>query len=212
MGKRREPRKVVQVPVRIFGTDAHGKIFSENVTALDVSQSGARLGGVRSQIKLDEIVGLTYGKSKVHFRMKWAARAGSPREGQIGLLNLSPEKPFWDFPLPHGIAVDNFRSAVERRRSPRMKCSVSVELHPPGQTVIWGKGSDLSVGGCFVEMPIPLPVETGFAMALWLGETKLRLHGQVASTSPGFGIGVRFTDVSPETQEFLRRHMEGIAS
>ncbi len=212
MGKRREPRKAVEVPVRIFGTDAHGKIFSENVTALDVSQSGARLGGVRSQIKVDEIVGLTCGKSKVHFRMKWAATAGSPSEGQIGLLNLSPEKPFWGFPLPHGIAADNFRSAVERRRSPRMKCSISVELHRDGQPVIWGKASDLSVGGCFVEMPIPLPVETGFAMALWLGETKLRLHGQVASTSPGFGIGVRFTGVSPETQEFLRRHMEGIAS
>ena len=93
-----------------------------------------------------------------------------------------------------------------------MKCSISVELHCDGQPVIWGKASDLSVGGCFVEMPIPLPVETGFAMALWLGETKVRLHGQVASTSPGFGIGVRFTGVSPETQEFLRRHMEGITS
>ena len=117
MGKRREPRKVVEVPVRIFGTDAHGKIFSENVTALDVSQSGARLGGVRSQIKVDEIVGLTYGKSKVHFRMKWAGSTGSPSEGQVGLLNLSPEKPLWDFPLPHGIVADNFRSAVERRIS-----------------------------------------------------------------------------------------------
>jgi hypothetical protein len=200
------------VPVRILGTDAHGKIFSENVTALDVSQSGTRLGGLRSQIKVDEIVGLTYGKSKVHFRMKWAGPAGSPSEGQVGLLNLSPEKPFWDFPLPHGMAADTFRSAVERRRSPRVKCSISVELNRDGQPVIWGKASDLSVGGCFVEMPIPLPVETGFAIALWLGETKLRLQGQVASTSPGFVIGVRFTDVSPETQELLQRHMEGIAS
>ncbi|PYV59269.1 MAG: hypothetical protein DMG98_05965 [Acidobacteria bacterium] len=42
-----------------------------------------------------------------------------------------------------------------------MKCSISVELHCDGQPVIWGKASDLSVGGCFVEMPIPLPVETG---------------------------------------------------
>ena len=70
-----------------MGRTPNGKIFSENVTAPDVSQSGARLGGVRSQIKVDEIVGLTYGKSKVHFRMKWAAAAGSPSEGQIGLLN-----------------------------------------------------------------------------------------------------------------------------
>jgi hypothetical protein len=211
MGKRREPRKTVEVPVRIFGTDVHGKIFSENVTALDVSQGGARLGGVRAQLKVDEIIGLTYGKSKVHFRMKWAGAAGSHSEGQVGLLNLNPEKPLWDFPLPHGIVADTFRSAVDRRHSPRVKCSISVELHRDGQPVIWGKASDLSVGGCFVEMPIPLPVEpispsrSGWAKPL-------RVQGQVASTSPGFGIGVRFSNVSPKTQDFLQRHMEGMAS
>jgi len=43
MGKRREPRKPEEVPVRIFGTDRAGKIFSENVSTLDISQNGARL-------------------------------------------------------------------------------------------------------------------------------------------------------------------------
>jgi len=33
----------------------------------------------------------------------------------------------------------------------------------------------------------------------------------VASSSPGFGIGVRFTNISPESQESLRRHMQIIA-
>ena len=51
MGKRREPRKPIEVPVRIFGTDSGGKIFSENVTTVDVSHSGAKLGGVRARVK-----------------------------------------------------------------------------------------------------------------------------------------------------------------
>ena len=162
-------------------------------------------------LKVDEIIGLTYGKSKVHFKVKWAGEPGSPREGEIGLLNLTPEKPLWDFPLPSG-AMDDFRFAdKDRRQSARVKCSISAELHPVGQPVIWGKVSDLSLGGCFVEMPIPLPVNTKFEVALWLGETKLRLKGEVASASPGFGIGVRFTNVSPENQESLRRHMQIIA-
>ena len=46
MGKRREPRKAIEVQVRIFGTDSDGKIFSENVRTLDVSHSGVLLGGV----------------------------------------------------------------------------------------------------------------------------------------------------------------------
>ena len=208
MGKRREPRKPLALPVRIFGTDRGGRIFSENVTTADVSQNGAKLTGVRAALKVDEIIGLTYGKSKVNFKVKWAGEPGSPREGEIGLLNLTPEKPLWDFPLPSG-AMDDFRFAdKDRRQSARVKCSISAELHPVGQPVIWGKVSDLSLGGCFVEMPIPLPVNTKFEVALWLGVTKLRLKGEVASASPGFGIGVRFTNVSPESQESLRRHMQ----
>src|SRR5438128_11914277 len=108
MGKRREPRKPVALPVRIFGTDRGGRIFSENVIAADVSQNGAKLTGVRAALKSDEIIGLTYGKNRVHFRVKWAGEPGSPREGEIGLLNLTPEKPFWDFPLPSGV-MDDFR-------------------------------------------------------------------------------------------------------
>jgi hypothetical protein len=208
MGQRREPRKPIDVPLRIFGTDSGGKIFSENVTTVDVSQNGAKLGGVRARVKVDEIIGATYGKNKVHFRVKWAGEPGSPKDGQIGLLNLTPEKPFWDFPLPSG-AIDDFRFAdKDRRQSARVKCSIAAELYPVGQPVIWCKVSDLSLGGCFVEMPIPLRVDTKFEVALWLGETKLRLKGEVASTSPGFGIGVRFKNVSPDNLEFLRRHIQ----
>ena len=208
MGKRREARKPLALPVRIFGTDRGGRMFSENVTTAELSQNGAKLTGVRAALKVDEIIGLTYGKIKVHFKVKWVGQPGSPGEGEIGLLNLTPEKPLWDFPLPSG-AMDNFRFAdKDRRQSARVKCSISAELHPVGQPVIWGKVSDLSLGGCFVEMPIPLPVNTKFEVALWLGETKLRLKGEVASSSPGFGIGVRFTNISPESQESLRRHMQ----
>src|SRR3989442_6881850 len=103
MGKRREARPPRALTVRIFGTDRGGRIFSENVTTADVSQNGAKLTGVRAALKVNEIIGLTYGKSKVHFRVKWAGEPGSPREGEIGLLNLTPEKPLWNFPLPSGV-------------------------------------------------------------------------------------------------------------
>jgi len=106
--------------------------------------------------------------------------------------------------------MDNFRPTQERRQTARVKCSISVELHPAGQPVIWGKASDLSMGGCFVEMPIPLPVNIQLDVALWLGETKLRLHGEVASASPGFGVGVRFTQLSAAVLDYLRQHIATI--
>ena len=210
MGKRREPRKPVQLPVRIFGTDSTGRIFSESVTTIDISQNGAKLSGVQAKIKIDELIGVSVGSNKVHFRVKWVGDPGSPIEGQIGLLNLTPDKPLWQLSLPGG-ASDDFRQAFkDRRRYVRVKCSISAELHPFGQPVIWGKATDLNVGGCFVEMPIALKVDTAFEIAIWLGETKLRLNGEVASSAPGFGVGVRFVNTSPTDRDALERHVASL--
>ena len=212
MGKRSEPRKQVQVPVRIFGTDRQGRIFSETVATVDVSRSGVKLSGVKAQLQVDEIIGLTCGTNKVHFRVKWAGQQGSPTEGQIGLLNLTPERPLWDLHLPLGV-MDTFRPEFhgERRKTPRMKCDVPVELRPEGEANMWGKASDISLGGCFVEMPIPLKPDTKFEIALWIGETKVRLRGEVASTAPGFGIGVRFVNVGAQERERLAKHIDALA-
>lgn len=210
-GKRCEPRKPVEVSVRIFGTDRDGKIFSEAVTSADLSHHGARLRGLKARLKVDEVIGITYGRNKAHFRVKWVGAPGSPAEGQVGLLNLTPEKQLWEMPLPHG-EIDGFQSTAsnDRRQWPRVKCSISVEMQPTGQTSIRGRASDLSQGGCFVEMGSPLPLETKLEILLWLGGAKVRLQGSVASGSPGFGIGVRFHNVSPKDREFLQGHLKSL--
>ena len=214
MGKRREPRKATQVSVRIFGTDRDGKIFSENVSTVDISHSGVKLTGIRAKLQNEEIIGLTYGRNKVHFRVQWVGERNTPLDGQVGLINLTPEKPLWDFPLPEGY-IDNFQHqetrAGDRRKSPRVRCDVSVELRVPGASNIWGKASDLSVGGCFVEMPAPLPVNSPVEIFLWLNQTKVRLQGSVASAAPGFGIGVRFLNVNPQDRELLSGFVQVLA-
>lgn len=77
------------MPVRIFGSDVDGKIFSEKVTTTTVSNQGVRLDGVRARLNVDEIVGLTYGNNKVHRRVKWAGTPGTSAEGAVGLVNLT---------------------------------------------------------------------------------------------------------------------------
>jgi hypothetical protein len=211
LGKRREPRKTVEVPVRIFGTDSDGKIFSENVHTLDVSHGGVLLAGVRAKLNIDEIIGLTYRAHKVHFRVKRLGSQGLPTGTCVGLVNLTPERPLWDFPLPEA-AMDNFRpeSLGDRRKSPRVRCHVSVELRAAGEPTMWGKASDLSIGGCFVEMLIPLKEGCNFEISLWLAETKVKLQASVASTAPGFGIGVRFVDVPPQDKTLLSSFLQTV--
>jgi hypothetical protein len=55
---------------------------------------------LKAKLQLDEIIGLTYGKNKGHFRVKWMGTPGTVTEGIMGLVNLNPCKPMWDFPVP----------------------------------------------------------------------------------------------------------------
>jgi PilZ domain len=205
MGKRREPRKEIRVPVRIFGTDSSGEIFSEKVFTVNVSQQGVELSGVRARPSVDEIIGLTYGTTKAHFRVKWVGQLGSAMAGRMGLLNLSPEKSLWDFPLPPPGFDVSVRDARDRRASPRLKCASSVEVYVTGETApIRSRTSDLSLGGCFLEMPNPLPKGTQIRIALWVKEFKLWAGAQVVTSTPGFGIGVKFTEMTNQDRNELK--------
>ncbi len=213
MGQRQESRKEIRLPVRIFGTDDHGRAFSEKVFTVDISRRGAKLTGVQCQIKAGEIIGMAYGSSKGRFFVKWVGQLNTPQEGQVGLQNASPEKSIWDFPLPDA-GIDEFgrqSGGAERRQHPRLKCVTSLELHPQGETApIWGKAVDLSAGGCFVEMPIPLKQGTLLKVGLWIGESKLWLNGKVVNSRPGFGIGIQFVGVSQEDAERLKQFLRSM--
>jgi len=211
MGKRREPRKVIRVAVRIFGTDSSGQIFSEQVFTLNVSRQGVELSGVQAQPNLDEIVGLTYGVTKAHFRVKWVGQRGSAMAGRMGLLNLSPEKSLWDFPLPPPGFDESVRDARDRRASSRVKCTNSVEVYPTGEPApIRTRTSDLSVGGCFLEMPTPLAKGRQIRIALWVKEFKLWANGEVVTSTPGFGIGVKFTEMTEQDRNQLKQFLESL--
>jgi hypothetical protein len=213
MGERREARKEIRLPVRVFGTDAVGRTFSENVFTVDVSHEGARLTGVQAQIKAGETIGLAYGQGKGRFVVKWTGRANTPQQGEIGLQNVAPSKPLWDFALPPP-AFDSFRGQTkgpERRKHPRMKSTNSVELHPEDQPApIWGRATDLSVGGCFVEMQIPLRVGSKVRVGIWVNETKLWATGKVVNSRPGFGTGIQFTELSEADSDRLQQFLRSI--
>ena len=210
MGNRRQPRVEKNLQLRIFGTDAEGRIFSEKVATLNVSQSGVAVSGVKAKLRLDEIVGLSHGQSKSQFRIKWMGQAGSPSEGHLGLLNVNAEKPFWDFELPKP-APDTFQQgALERRKHARIRCATSVELHPEGSALIWGKASDLSLGGCYIEMGIPLLQSTKVRVGIWVGEKKCWAVGKVTNSTPGFGFGIQFTEIGDNDSQLLTDFLKTI--
>ena len=66
-GKPHESR----LPVEIKGTDKAGKAFEDLAHTLDVTAVGARLGGIRHELNLQDEVTVFYRQRKMQFRVVW---------------------------------------------------------------------------------------------------------------------------------------------
>jgi len=215
MVSRREPRKDIRVPVRIFGTDIAGKAFNENVFTVNVSRGGAMVVEIKTQLKVGEIIGLSYGKAKSRYEVRWVGQPGGSDQNLAGLQNVKADEIVWDFPLPAGGTDDPTRTRAlnERRENPRRKCSLSVELHPASaDNRAWGRVADISAGGCFVEMPSPFKEGTQVRLALWIQDKKVWALGKVAVSRPGSGIGIQFLEMKEEDRAELKRFVDSLPS
>ena len=100
---------------------------------------------------------------------------------------------------------------TERRKHPRYHCQNSIEIHIHNGASFWGTVADLSLGGCYAEMAIPLPAGTKLKAAIWFGEAKAWSECEVAHSTPGFGVGIRFTQIAEPDLNGMRRFLESLA-
>ena len=83
-----------------------------------------------------------------------------------------------------------------------------VELRPEGSTIPIGAAtSDLSLGGCYIEMTFTLAKDTRLEMTLQIDGTLLAI-ARVVTCDPNFGNGFVFEKMLPEDVEELRRFLE----
>jgi len=96
----------------------------------------------------------------------------------------------------------------DRREHPRVKVRATVELRREGNEVpIGGATSDISLGGCYIEMMFTLAKDTKLVITIKIDGTLLAL-GMVVTCDPNVGNGIKFTKMLPEDQEELRRYLE----
>jgi c-di-GMP-binding flagellar brake protein YcgR len=97
-------------------------------------------------------------------------------------------------------------NAGNRRGELRFPCKIGAEVYRLG-TSIPNRCmlSDISEGGCYVEMPSPLSGQSGVEILVRTSDMKFKIRGQVLATHPGFGMGVRFMfRDTAEREEILR--------
>ncbi|MGA8344564.1 MAG: PilZ domain-containing protein [Candidatus Sulfotelmatobacter sp.] len=115
-------------------------------------------------------------------------------------------------PFAPDLFSPNFGS--DRRRNPRIKCFVAVELRvDETPTPIWGNLSNTSVGGCLVETANPVKPGAKVAIGLWVPNGKIwvkgfALSGVVTRNGPANGVRVRFDGMAPAERESLRQFVK----
>jgi hypothetical protein len=104
--------------------------------------------------------------------------------------------------------------AQDRRRHPRIKCFVAVELCVnASEAPIWGNLSNTSLGGCQVETAAEISGGAKVEIGLWVASGKiwvkgLALNGVVTRSAPAAGVRIRFGAMDPAEKENLRQFLK----
>jgi hypothetical protein len=104
----------------------------------------------------------------------------------------------------------------DRRKHPRIKCFVAVELRVDDAiSPIWGNLSNTSAGGCLVETAHPVKPGAKVEIGLWVPNGKIwvkgfALTGIVTRSGPANCVRVRFDGMSPGERESLRQFLKFI--
>lgn len=104
--------------------------------------------------------------------------------------------------------------STDRRKHPRIKCFVAVELRvDEAQTPIWGNLANTGVGGCLVETASPVKPGAKVEIGLWVPNGKIWvkgfiLSGVVTRSGPATGVRVRFDAMLPAERESLRQFLK----
>ena len=99
MKKPREQRIRLKLPVRVWGMDGNGKLFSKDAHTVDITPVGARLEGDLSLLHRGSVIGVECGRSRSRFRVVWVGPRGKGHQPQIGIRCLEPGKYIWGVPL-----------------------------------------------------------------------------------------------------------------
>jgi hypothetical protein len=214
MGRRKEPRKEARLPAKLWGTDGSGRPFIDPVFTRNVSTDGVLIEGIQQSLQPGDSVGLTCGSKKGRFKVAWVGQPDTARAGQVGLESTTKGKCIFDVPVePSGPDPFVHSGSGERRQFPRLECSAGVEIRAEGiVTPIRGTLADISFGGCYVQMMMPLRVGSKVEVTIWLDAAKITTAGMVTSSHPGFGLGIKFIGMLPADRERLRAYLKAHAA
>jgi hypothetical protein len=89
LNRRQSPRRKMVLPVKVSIDKT-----THLAHTIDITNVGARLGALRTQLQPGAIISLQRGSKKAKFRVEWI-RELAPNELQAGIESVEPQDNFW---------------------------------------------------------------------------------------------------------------------
>jgi c-di-GMP-binding flagellar brake protein YcgR len=182
--RRRNIRIPVQIPVAIRSLES---IAASNVTTSDLSEGGMAVSiPKRNRPTGQWQVSFTLPGSQGGFELTAEfAWEGTSAQAGLRFMEVSPEDARR---LQDWIARN---SPDAEQDDPPVRCQLT----------------DLSMGGCYLEIQSPFPVSTRVTLSMRAGTMEFRAEGVVRVMHPDRGMGVEFTQATPQHREGLEKFL-----
>jgi hypothetical protein len=218
-----------QVAVIVRGVDSHGYPFMQTAQAIRFSRTSVELAGIDCLNGAADVVTLECNRRRCRYRVAWIGCDKDGRAGHARLESLDPisfifdsENELLSDPLhlsvpeaPKPISVKNVaisRTQTERRRYERYSWGANAQVRKkgvPANTLC--KVTDISLGGCYIELMMPFPEGTPIELDLFWQDRKLTLDARVATSHPAIGMGVSFFGFAEDQYRLLQQLIENLS-
>ena len=183
--RRRNSRVAVQIPVTLQNPVSGA---SRKIITTDLSEGGLAIQLPKGQKENGpwKMIFTLPGSSEA-FAVKGEAAWQNPG-GQIGIrfTDLSVDQ-------AHTLRVWlNENSPEGEKDDPPVGCKLT----------------DLSLGGCYLELASPFPVRTRIVLTMRTAELELRAEGVVRVMHPEVGMGVEFTQATEEQRQHVEKFIQ----
>ena len=185
--RRRNTRLAVEIPVTLMFDNGAA---SQRAASVDLSEGGLALklagrpkgsGTIRAVFKLPG----TETTIESDVQVAWE---GSGRNAGIRFVDMAPET---RADLKNWL---NQHSPDQEKDDPPVSCKLT----------------DLSLGGCYLEVAAPFPVRTLIVLSMRVGKLEVKAEGVVRVMHPERGMGVQFTQNTREQREHVEKFIAAL--
>jgi c-di-GMP-binding flagellar brake protein YcgR len=187
--RRRNSRVAVQIPVVMRNLQGGANI---KVTTSDISEGGiaVRLQGQKRPLGRWQVVFTLPGTETALELPAEFAWEGMGSQAGLRFENVPPEP------------------ARQLREWLKQNSPDTEQDDPP----IRGQLTDLSLGGCYLEISSPFPVSSCVTLSMRAGGVEVRVQGVVRVMHPDKGMGVEFTQATPEHRSAVEKFLSLLSS